>query len=128
VTRGRGATARAALALGALASACGGQPSDPADVVLRGGIVYTVDRTHPSAEAVAVRDGRIVYVGNSAGASGYVGRDTEVVELNGRMVLPGFHDTHVHPISGGVELGECDLNPGWPCSQFTMARSDAFMM
>lgn len=79
--------------------------------MLRGGVVYTVDRTHPSAEAVAVRDGRIVYVGNSAGASGYVGSATDVVELNGRMVLPGFHDTHVHPISGGVELGECDLNP-----------------
>ncbi|HSG09487.1 MAG TPA: amidohydrolase [Longimicrobiales bacterium] len=93
------------------AAACG-QAADAggADMVLRGGTVYTVDEANPWAEAVALKDGRIVYVGDDEGASALVGRSTEVVELDGRMVLPGLHDSHVHPVSGGVELGECDLN------------------
>jgi len=98
-----------ALATGAWPAACSGP--EPADLVLWGGIVRTMDEAISTASAVAVRDGRIIYVGDDAGASGLVGGDTEVVELAGRMVLPGFHDTHVHPASGGIELGDCDLNP-----------------
>ena len=107
---------RTAAALGLLAwaaaavTACGPR-ADPADLVLRGGVVHTVDPTHPAAEAVAVRDGRIVYVGSSEVAGRFVGDETEVVELEGRLLLPGFHDTHVHTVSGGIELGECNLNP-----------------
>jgi predicted amidohydrolase YtcJ len=82
----------------------------PADLVLRGGAVYTLDAARSWAEAVAVRAGSIVYVGDDAGAAGLVGPETAVVELGGAMVLPGFQDSHVHPVSGGVELGLCDLN------------------
>jgi predicted amidohydrolase YtcJ len=70
-----------------------------------------MDQALPTASAVAVADGRIVYVGDDAGADAHVGARTEIVELGGRLVLPGFHDTHVHPVSGGIELGDCDLNP-----------------
>lgn len=91
------------------ASSCGPATGD-ADLVLRGGTVYTVDDANPWAEAVAVKGGRIVYVGDDEGASALVGSGTEVVELGGRMVLPGLHDSHLHPVSGGIELGECDLN------------------
>jgi predicted amidohydrolase YtcJ len=90
------------------AAACGSDA--PADLVLRGGVVRTMDDALPTAAAVAVRDGRIVYVGDDAGAADWVGDGTEVTELDGRLVLPGFHDTHVHPASGGIELGDCDLN------------------
>jgi predicted amidohydrolase YtcJ len=102
-----------AAALTASTMACGGDaPADaPADLVLRGGVVRTMDEPRTTASAVAVREGRIVYVGDDAGASALVGDGTEVVELRGRLVLPGFHDTHVHPVSGGIELGDCDLNP-----------------
>jgi hypothetical protein len=79
-------------------------------MVLRGGTVYTVDAAAPWAGAVAVKDGRLIYVGDDEGASALVGRGTEIVDLDGRMVLPGLHDTHVHPVSGGIELGECDLH------------------
>jgi len=96
------------LALLALA-ACASE--EPADLVLRGGIVRTMDPAQPVATALAVSGGRIVYVGADDGASSLVGAGTEVVELDGRSVLPGFHDTHVHPVSGGLELGDCDLNP-----------------
>jgi predicted amidohydrolase YtcJ len=94
-----------------LAAACAREAADPADLVFRGGLVYTADSTRPRADAVAVRDGRIVFVGAADSVDAFVGRRTQIVDLAGRMLLPGFHDTHVHPVTGGIELGECDLNP-----------------
>jgi predicted amidohydrolase YtcJ len=91
--------------------ACTGESTDPADVVLRNTIVYTVDSANPRAEAIAIKDGRIVFVGPNDSVGAFVGRNTRVLDLPGRMVLPGFHDTHVHPVTGGIELGECNLNP-----------------
>jgi predicted amidohydrolase YtcJ len=93
------------------AAACRRGPDNPADFVLHHGVVYTVDSTQPRAEAVAIDSGRIVYVGTSDGALAFAGAGTTSIDLAGRMVLPGFHDTHVHPVTGGIELGECDLNP-----------------
>lgn len=86
-------------------------PDDPgADLVFRNGKVYTVDGERTWAEAVAVSAGRIVYVGSDAGLQDHVGSNTRSVDLKGRMLLPGFQDAHVHPISGGVEASACDLN------------------
>ncbi len=82
----------------------------PADLVLDSASVYTMDASRSWAQAVAVRDGRIVFVGTSAGAKAFVGPKTKVLSLAGRMLLPGFQDAHVHPVSGGVELTQCNLN------------------
>jgi len=82
----------------------------PADLAFFGGRIFTADTARSEAQAVAVREGRIVYVGSTEGLQPYLAERTEVVDLEGRMLLPGFHDTHVHPVSGGVEAGECDLN------------------
>jgi predicted amidohydrolase YtcJ len=82
----------------------------PADLVLRNGRIYTVDAARSWAEAIAVRGDRIVWVGPSGEAARHIGERTKVVDLGGRFVLPGFHDRHVHPLSGGVELNQCDLN------------------
>jgi predicted amidohydrolase YtcJ len=71
--------------------------------------VYTVDAARSWASAVGVRGGRIVYVGSDSLPPGLIGPTTEVVELRGKMVLPGFQDGHVHPIDSGVELGDCTL-------------------
>lgn len=84
--------------------------AEPADLVLRGAAVYTVDPARSWARAVAVRGGRIVYVGSEEGAERWIGPATRVLELDGGMVLPGFQDAHVHPVSSGVELGQCDLS------------------
>ncbi|MEX2125267.1 MAG: amidohydrolase family protein [Woeseia sp.] len=81
-----------------------------ADVVLRNGSVYTVDGNRSWARAVAVRDGRIAYVGSDEGAERLVGPSTQVVDLGNRMLLPGFQDVHIHPIGGGIEAAACDLN------------------
>ena len=82
-----------------------------ADLVLTGGAVYTVDAARSWAQAVAVSAGRITAVGSDADMRPFVGSRTEVVNLRGRMVLPGFQDAHVHASSGGLELGRCDLSP-----------------
>jgi hypothetical protein len=70
-----------------------------------------MDAARSWATAVAVRGGRIVYVGTDPGAATWRGSTTRVVDLAGRMLLPGFHDSHVHPVSSGIELTRCDLAP-----------------
>ena len=84
-----------------LVTACSSQTDspEPADTVLRGGAVYTLNPEQPWAEAVATRNGEIVYVGDNAGAAALIGETTKVFELNGEMVLPGLHDSHVHAMS-----------------------------
>ncbi len=82
----------------------------PADLVLRHGQIYTVDAARSWAESIAVAGDRIVFVGSDREVAGFIGPQTRVVELGGRFVLPGFHDRHAHPLSGGVELTQCDLN------------------
>ena len=85
-------------------------PPEPVDTVFRGGGVYTVNAARSWAEAVAVHAGRIVYVGSDAGLAPWIGPRTRSIDLQGKMLLPGFHDAHVHLVGGGIELGECDLN------------------
>jgi len=82
----------------------------PSDLVLRNGAIYTMNATRAWAEAVAVDGGRIVYVGPDSAVTKWIGGRTQVLDLQGKMLLPGFHDSHVHPLSGGIELGECNLN------------------
>jgi hypothetical protein len=68
-----------------------------ADTVLVNGAVHTVDPARPSAAAVVIAGGRILYVGDDATARHYVGRTTRVIDLQGRTLLPGFQDSHLHP-------------------------------
>ena len=85
------------------------QTHGPADMVLTGGHVHTVDLARPRAEAVAVRGERIVAVGSAAAAASLIGPRTRVVDLAGRLLLPGFQDAHVHPVEAGVDRLHCDL-------------------
>jgi len=80
--------------------------SAPADTVLQGGRVFTAVPGDAWAEAVAVRDGHIVYVGSDAEVQPLIGPGTAVIPLDGRLLLPGFIDAHVHPLSDyGLQLG-----------------------
>lgn len=87
----------------------GAAPVESADLVLRGGAVYTLDAARSWAQAVAVRDGSIVYVGSDENAAPFIGEGTRVVDLDGRMLLPGFQDAHIHPITGGLRAIQCEL-------------------
>jgi predicted amidohydrolase YtcJ len=80
-----------------------------ADLVLSGGHVHTVDDNRPGAEAVAVRGERIVAVGSAADVAPLVGPRTRVIDLKGRLLIPGFQDSHVHPIFAGIDRLQCDL-------------------
>jgi predicted amidohydrolase YtcJ len=82
----------------------------PADLVVRGGAVYTMDAARSWAQAVAVRAGTIAFVGTDAGVASWIGPKTRVVDLKGEMVLPSFEDAHIHALDGGIELGRCDLH------------------
>jgi predicted amidohydrolase YtcJ len=93
------------LSLLALA-AC--QSVQPADKVFTNATVYTADDAHPTAEAVAVRGNLIVFVGSAEEAKAYVGQNTEVVDLQGRTMLPGMADAHYHLM--GVGEREMTLN------------------
>jgi len=99
-----------ALGLGTagLANAVDGAAS--ADLVLHNGFVYTVDDRNSVQQAIAIQGGRIVYVGNDQGARAYIDKQTKVIDLHGKMVMPGLVDTHNHAIAGGSQLLDCDLN------------------
>ena len=95
----------AVLAAGLLAVAAA---PPPADVIFVGARIHTVDDARPEASAMAVRGGRIVYVGDDAGAMALRGPSTRVERLGGARVLPGLVDAHMHPL-GLIDTGGCDL-------------------
>jgi predicted amidohydrolase YtcJ len=74
------------------------------------GSVYTLDTTSSKAEALAVTDGHIVFVGSTVNAQAHIGNSTKVVDLHGRALVPGLVDSHMHLLSGGLFLLKCDLN------------------
>ena len=80
-----------------------------ADVLLRGGAVYRVDAARSWARAVAVSGDRILAVGSDAELRDLVTSRTRVIDLGGRMLLPGFQDAHVHASGGGLDRLRCDL-------------------
>ncbi|MEP7087463.1 MAG: amidohydrolase [Gemmatimonadota bacterium] len=98
-----------ALALVAPTS-CARSTHDYADIVFRGGPVYTVDSTLPHASAVGVTGARVVFVGDDSGVARLIGPKTRVIELKGRMLLPAFHDSHLHPVTTGIRMNECALD------------------
>jgi len=83
---------------------------DPkADKVYINGNIYTVDEEFSTASAMALKDGKFIYVGDDAGARAYVGPLTFVFDLEGKTVIPGLHDAHVH-----IRYGERELYPRTP--------------
>ena len=81
-----------------------------ADLILTNGIVYAVDARRRRHRSLAVRNGRIVCVGGDAQVLSTRGPRTEVVDLGGRLVLPGFIDAHMHPKYAVCEVFQVDLS------------------
>jgi len=84
-----------------LIGACSDEPREIADTVFLNARVYTVNSEQPWAEAVAIKGDLIVYVGDNDGAKDQIGVSTKQIDLDGRLLLPGFIDTHLHPLTGG---------------------------
>ncbi len=86
--------------------------ANPADLVVRGGLIYTVDQANPAAEAVAIRAGKFVYVGSNAGVDAWYGPNTRTIELRGKLALPGMHDVHQHSVEAMNPAAQtCELVP-----------------
>ena len=84
---------------------------EAADLVILGGSIEPIATpANPLHDAVAVRGGRVAAIGASADLRSDIGPSTEVVELRGETVLPGFQDAHIHPIEGGLLADRCDLH------------------
>ena len=81
-----------------------------ADAVYHTGKIYTVNGAQPWAEAVAIRNGKIIFVGSDDAVRAHIGQDTALHDLRGRLMLPGFQDAHIHPIYSGLETLACDLS------------------
>ncbi len=99
-----------AAAFGCAAAACahsGGEKS--ADTILVNAAIYTADASRSIVEAMAIRDGEIIFVGDSSGARARAGAQTQTIDLGGKLVLPGLHDAHLHPI-GAMPIETCSLD------------------
>ncbi len=80
-----------------------------ADIVFTNANIWTVDKSKPTAQAVAVKNGKIVAVGSSAEVRPYMGSGTKTIDVKGKLMLPGFIDNHTHFMSGGFQLQNVDL-------------------
>jgi len=80
-----------------------------AELLMLNGKVYTVNREQSWAEAIAITDGIIIWVGSSDDANQWQGEGTRTINLGGKMVMPGFQDVHIHPVHSGVSYQQCAL-------------------
>ncbi len=85
------------------------QATVAADLVVRNGRIYTADGARPIVAAIAIRDGRVIFVGDEAGARALTGAGTQVLDLGGRTVIPGMTDAHAHVAGLGESLRNVDL-------------------
>jgi predicted amidohydrolase YtcJ len=94
------------------------QTKPSASLIITNAKVWTVDKTHPTAEAVAVLGDRIVAVGSKAEVDTWRGPHTTVIDAGGKRLLPGFNDSHVHFVSGGLQLDSLQLNDVTSAAEF----------
>ena len=98
-------------------------PTRPAELVLVGAPVYTVDAARRWAGGVAVGGGRIVAVGAEREVLALAGPETRLLRLDGSMVVPGFQDAHAHPLTSGLELRRCALTEVEPAAYGDAVRA-----
>ena len=93
--------------------------NNSAELILTNGIVYTVDGNGTIAQAVAVKDGKIIYIGDEESVNRFKDDKTEVVDLAGKMVLPGFFDAHAHILWNYPDwVYSADLRGGRSCEEY----------
>jgi predicted amidohydrolase YtcJ len=113
---GKGRSLGLGLAIGIALAGLGGEikaaPAVGPDLILTNGRVYTVEAAKPWAQAVAVKDGKILEVGSVAEIARLKRSNTKVVDLGGRLLMPAFGDAHAHPVFGGLSYSRCSLHEG----------------
>jgi predicted amidohydrolase YtcJ len=96
-----------------------GQAKPSADLVITNAKVWTVDKSLPTAQAVAVLGDRIVAVGSNVDVDAWRGPNTKLIDAGGKLLLPGFNDAHVHFVSGGQQLDNMQLKDATSADEFT---------
>ncbi|CAA7060402.1 unnamed protein product [Microthlaspi erraticum] len=96
-----------------------------ADLLVRNGTIFTSDTTLPFADSMAIRNGRILKVGNFSTLKDFVGEATVEVNLEGKVVVPGLIDSHVHLISGGLQMAQVGLRGVSQKDEFCKMVKDA---
>jgi predicted amidohydrolase YtcJ len=94
------------------------QSRPAADLIITNAKIWTVDKSFPTAQAVAVLGDRIVAVGSNADVDAWRGPGTRVIDAEGKLLLPGFNDAHVHFVSGGMQLDNIQLNDATTPEEF----------
>ena len=95
-----------------------GQSQPAADLIIRNAKIWTVDKDHPTAQSVAVLGDRIVAVGSNDEVKAWQGARTQVIDAAGKLLLPGFNDSHVHFVDGGLALDSVQLNDATSAEEF----------
>jgi predicted amidohydrolase YtcJ len=95
------------------------QEHPAAETIVTNANVWTVDRNHPRAEALAILNQRIVAVGTSAEMDNWRGPQTRIIDAGGKLLLPGFNDAHVHFVTGGFQLDQVQLTSAKTREEFT---------
>lgn len=113
-----------ALAATVLASCAAAPNPQSADIVYVNGDVWTGVKGAPRAEAVAIAGEKIIYVGDSAGARAVLDDETEIVDLGGAFVAPGFIDSHTHFFEGSFSLASVQLNDAASKEEFVRRIAD----
>ncbi|RLD05226.1 MAG: amidohydrolase [Chloroflexota bacterium] len=93
-------------------------------LILRNGSIYTVHQDQPWAEAIVIQEGLIEYVGPDEGADPYINPDTQIIDLERKMVLPGFVDAHAHPSQGMDLVGNISLYAEASLDDYVQVISD----
>ena len=94
------------------------QSKPTADLIITNAKVWTVDKAHPAAQAVAVLGDRIIAVGSNAEVEVLRSATTKVIDAHGKLLLPGFNDAHVHFVEGGLQLDSVQLNDATSTDEF----------
>jgi predicted amidohydrolase YtcJ len=94
------------------------QSQPAADLIVRNAKIWTVDKSHPTAQAVAMLGERIVAAGSNDEMEAWHGAHTRVIDAEGKLLLPGFNDSHVHFVDGGLALDSVQLNDATSAEEF----------
>lgn len=109
------------LSIIALIYNCTSTDLKSADIIFRNTYIFTVDSSNSKAEALAIKGGKFVFVGDNEGVKGFIGDKTKVIDLKGKMILPGFIDAHCHPISSYRYFYELNLYDLKTAEEFQIA-------
>jgi predicted amidohydrolase YtcJ len=96
----------------------------PAEILLVNGKIYTLNKSEPWVQAIAIRDGKIIAVGSDKFIAPYKGPSTKIIDAKGNMVLPGFVESHVHIMAGAAMLDRISLNEAKTISDFQKMIKD----